>query len=282
MGRIWVAVSAALVVLACAAEAQWLNYPDPRIPRTSDGKADLAAPAPRAFDGKPDLTGVWHVYAESLEEKRRLFGAGVGVITVPGMEPTTTSKYGTDVLVDYKPGEITMTPDAAAIYQRRSQGREISPTEQCLPAGVPRATLLSEVHKIVQAPGLIIVMHELDGGMSRQIYTDGRPLPTDPNPSWLGYSVGRWENDTLVVDTIGFNDKTWLDGRGHPHSEAMHVTERYRRRDVGHLDVEITIDDSRSYNKPFTFKVTHLLQADSDILEYVCNENEKDRVHLIK
>jgi len=125
-------------------------------------------------------------------------------------------------------------------------------------------------------------MHELDGGMSRQIYTDGRPLPKDPNPSWLGYSVGRWEGDTLVVDTIGFNDRSWLDSRGHPHSEAMHITERYRRPNVGSLDVEITIDDAKTYNKPFTFKVTHLLQADSDILEYICNENEKDRAHMVR
>ena len=282
MPKIWIAGYAALLVLTGVAEAQWLNYPDPRIPRTADGKADLTAVAPRAFDGKPDLSGVWHVQAESLEEKRRLFGPNVGVITVPGMEPTTTSKYGTDVLVDYRPGEIVMTPQAEALYMRRSQGKELSPTEQCLPAGVPRATLLSEVHKIVQTPGLIIVMHELDGGMSRQIYTDGRPLPEDPTPSWLGYSVGRWEGDTLVVDTIGFNDRTWLDSRGHPRSEAMHINEKYRRRDVGHLDVEITIDDSKSYTRPFTFKVTHLLQADSDILEYVCNENEKDRAHMVR
>lgn len=282
MLNISIAASAALLMLAGAADAQWLNYPDPRIPRTAEGKPDLTAPPPRAFDGKPDLSGVWHVESESLEEKRRLFGPDFGAIVVPGMEPTTTSKYGVDVLVDYRSGEIAMTPEAEAIFMRRRQGKEFSPTERCLPAGVPRATLLSEVHKIVQAAGLIIVMHELDGGMSRQIYTDGRSLPRDPNPSWLGYSVGRWEDATLVVDTIGFNDKSWLDSRGHPHSEAMHITEKYRRRDVGHLDVEITIDDSKSYSRPFTFKVTHLLQADSDILEYVCNENEKDRAHMIR
>jgi len=276
-----IAASLALLVRG-PADAQWLNYPDPRIPRTAEGKPALLAPAPRAFDGKPDLSGVWHVESESLEEKRRLFGPTVGVLSVPGMEPTTVSKYGMDILVDYTPGAVVMTPEAEAIFERRRQGKELSPTERCLPAGVPRATLLSEVHKIVQAPGLIIVMHELDGGMSRQIYTDGRPLPTDPNPSWLGFSVGRWDGDTLVVESIGFNDKTWLDGRGHPHSEAMRLTEKYRRRDVGHLDVEITVDDSKSYDKPFTIKVTHLLQADTDILEYVCNENEKDRVHLIK
>jgi len=277
MGRIVITASVAVVILTAGAEAQWLNYPDPRIPRAADGNALLTAPAPRASDGKPDLSGVWHVQAESLEEKRRLLGPDYGIVFVVGMEPTTTSKYATDVLLDYGPGEIVMTPEAEAIYLRRRQGQEISPTTLCLPAGVPRATLLSEVHKIVHTPGLIIVMHELDFGMSRQIYTDGRSLPTEIQfPSWLGYSVGRWEDDTLVVDTIGFNARTWLDGRGHPHSEAMHVTEKYRRRDVGHLDVEITIDDRRFYNRPFTFKVTHLLEVDSDMLEYVCNEGEKD------
>ena len=281
MRKVLIATSVALLMHR-GAEAQWLNYPDPRIPRTVEGQPALTAPAPRAFDGKPDLSGVWHVQSESLEEKRRLFGPDFGTIFVPGMEPTTTSKYAQDVLVDYRPGEIVLTPEADAIYTRRRRGQEISPTELCLPAGVPRATLLSEVHKIVQAPGLIIVMHELDGGMSRQIYTDGRPLPKDPSPSWLGYSVGRWEDDTLVVDTIGFNERAWLDSRGHPRSEAMHITEKYRRRDVGHLDVEITMDDPKSYNRPITFKVTHLLQADSDILEYVCNENEKDRIHMVR
>jgi hypothetical protein len=263
-------------MLGAGAEAQWLNHPDPRIPRTADGKALLTAPAPRAADGKPDLSGVWHVQAESMEEKRRLFGPDYGKLFVVGMEPTTTSKYARDVLVDYRLGEIVMTPEAEAIYSRRRQEPETLPTTRCLPAGVPLATLLSEVHKIVQTPGLIIVMHELDAGMSRQIYTDGRSLPREiTHPAWLGYSVGRWEGDTLVVDTIGFNDRTWLDVPGHPHSDAMRVTERYRRRDVGHLDVEITIDDRKSYNKPFTLKVTHLLEVDSDMLEYVCNEGEK-------
>jgi hypothetical protein len=262
-----------------AVSAQWLNYPTPGTPRTRDGKPDLAAKAPRA-NGKPDLSGVWHVQSESLEEKRRLFGPNVGVISVPGMEPDTTSKYGANILLDFKPGEVVMTPEGEAIYNRRQQGKELLPSTHCLPLGIPLATMLSEVQKIVQTPGLIVILHEIDG-LFRQIYTDGRKLPVDPSPSWLGYSVGRWEKDTLVVDTIGFNDKTWLDARGHPHSEAMRITERYWRRDFGHLDVEITIDDPRTYNRPFSIKVTHLLQADSDILEYVCNENEKDRAHMV-
>jgi hypothetical protein len=143
------------------------------------------------------------------------------------------------------------------------------------------ATLLSEVTKIVQTPGLTLIMHELDNA-TRQIYTDGRPHPVDPNPSWLGYSSGRWDNDTLVVETIGFNGKAPLDIIGHPRSESMRITERYRRRDVGHLDVAITFDDPVNYTKPFTINVTHLLQPDTDILEYFCNENERDRAHMGK
>jgi hypothetical protein len=282
MRKVVIAASGALLMLTGGAEAQWLNYPDPHIPRSADGKAVLTAPASRASDGKPDLSGVWHVQAEPIEEKRRLLGPEYGRVFAVGMEPTTTSMYGTDVLVSYKPREIVMTAEAEAIYQHRRQGQEMFPTTLCLPAGMPRATLLSEAFKIVQTPGLTIVIHELDG-FPRQIYTDGRSLPKKIEfPSWLGYSVGRWEGDTLVVDTIGFNDRSWLDGRGHPHSEAMHVTERYRRRDVGHLDVETTIDDSKSYNKPFTFKVTHLLEVDSDIVEYFCNEGERDLVHMVK
>src|SRR6516165_393259 len=264
------------------ADAQWLNYPDARIARSANGQAILTAPMPRTSDGKPDLSGVWHVQAEPLEEKRRRLGPEYGQIFAVGMEPTTTSMYATDVLLDYKPGEIVMAAEAEALYQRRRQGQELSPTTHCLPAGVPRATLLSEAFKIVQTPGLTLVIHELDG-FPRQIYTDGRPLPKKiAFPSFLGYSIGRWDGETFVVDTIGFNDKTWLDGRGHPHTEDMHITERYGRRDVGHLDVEITISDPRSYNKPFSFKVTHLLEVDSDIVEYFCNEGEQDLALIVK
>ena len=263
------------------ASAQWVNHPTPGIPRRPDGKPNLAAKAPRTADGKPDLSGVWHVYAEPLEEKKRLFGPGVGVVSVPGMEPDTVSKYAVNIMMDFKPGEIAMTPAAQAIFDRRRSDQSDLPTTHCLPMGTPLATLVSEVQKIVQTPGLILVMHEIDG-IPRQIYTDGRKLPASPGPTWLGSSVGRWEGETLVVDTIGLNDRVWLDLSGHPRSEAMRMTERYRRRDVGHLDVEITFDDPKMYNRPFTVKVMHLLQADTDILEYVCNENEKDRAHMTK
>jgi hypothetical protein len=275
-----------VVVLAIAAmrhsvSAQWVNYPTPGIPRLPNGKPNLAAEAPRTVGGHPDLSGVWHVLSEPVEEKKRLFGPGVGTLFVPGMEPDTVSKYATNILLDFQQGVVVMTPEAQAIFDRRRTDRADLPTTHCLPMGTPLATLVSEVQKIVQTPGLILVMHEIDG-IPRQIYTDGRSLPADPTPSWLGSSVGRWDGDTLVVQTIGLNDRVWLDVSGHPRSEAMHMTERYRRRDFGHLDVEITFDDPKMYNRPFTVKITHLLQPDTDILEYVCNENERDRQHLVR
>jgi hypothetical protein len=138
--------------------------------------------------------------------------------------------------------------------------------------------MLSEFSKIVQTPSEIVIMLELDNSY-RQIHTDGRTLPVDPSPSWLGYSIGKWEADTLIVDTVGLNDKGWLDFFGHPQSEAMHITERYRRRDFGHMDIELTMNDPKMYTKPFTIKVTHVLHPESDVLEYVCAENEKDRAH---
>ncbi len=257
--------------------AQWLTYPTPGVPRLPNGMIDLAAEAPRAADGHPNLSGVWHVYSEPLDEKQRLFGADVAGFSVIGDQVTDMSKYATDLFVDFQPGEVAMTSEGQAASNRVRQAGSL--TTRCLPMGVPRGTLMTQVHKIVQTPGLILVMHEQDS-MTRQIYTDGRPLPRDPSPSWLGYSAGRWQGDTLIVETIGFNDKTPLDGRGHPRSEAMKITERYHRRDVGHLEVEMTFDDPKTYTKPFTVKVTHLLQPDSDILEYVCNENEKDRAHM--
>jgi hypothetical protein len=142
--------------------------------------------------------------------------------------------------------------------------------------------MLSEPVKFVQSPKLIAILYEADD-KHRQIYTDGRVLPKEfDQPAWMGYSVGRWDRDTLAVETAGFNDKTWLDIMGHPHSDALRVTERYRRRDFGHMDVEMTFDDPKMYTKPFTIKVTYELWADSDIFEFFCNENEKDRVHLGK
>jgi hypothetical protein len=265
-------------LLAACAPAQWLNYPSPGTPRTSDGKPNLTAPAPRAANRKPDLSGVWMHQRTPLAEMKRLFGDNVGATSVPGMEVETVSKYAVNILLDFKPEDSPMRPEAAEIFHRRATGHEERGT--CLPVGVPLGTLLSEPFKIVQSPRLIAVLFE---DTHRQIYTDGRALPKEfEQPSWLGYSTGKWDGDTLVVETAGFNDKTWLDVAGHPHSEALRIVERYHRRDFGHLDDEMTFHDPQMYTKPFTIKVTYELQASSDIFEYFCDENEKDSAHTGK
>ncbi len=236
-----------LSLLATPAAAQWLNYPTPGMPRTKDGKPNLAAPTPRATDGKPDLSGMWSIN-------------GLG--------------YATNIT------DVEMTPAAqAALKQRLESYGAGDPATNCLPEG-PRSSLAGlDPMRIVQTPKMVVVLYEV--GSFRLIYTDGRPLPKDPNPTWMGYSVGRWEGDTFVVQTIGYNDRTWLDFSGRPHSDALRVTERYRRTDFGHMQLEMTFDDPKTYRKPFTIKVPVNFVPDDDLIENVCLENEKDRARLI-
>ena len=265
----------AYVLVPCV-HAQWLGYLEKGTPRTRDGKPDLTAKAPRTRDGKPDLSGVWHVEPTPLAEMKRLFGADVDTLDVPGMEAFTISKYAVNILLDFRPGEEPIRPEAAELM-KKSKGYVGS----CAPIGIPLTFLVSEPDEIVQTPRQIVMMFESDG-THRQIHLDGRPLPKDPSPAWLGYSTGRWEGDTLVVESIGFNERTTLDIIGHPHSEGLRVVERYHRRDFGHMDVEVTFDDPKYYTKPFSIKITQGLFADSDILETICNENEKDLAHIAK
>ncbi|HXP85523.1 MAG TPA: hypothetical protein VN841_12425 [Bryobacteraceae bacterium] len=272
------------VLLATGVHAQWLNFPTPGTPRTPDGKPNLAAPVPRTADGKPDLSGVWLHEHTSLEEMRRIFGAVADArdkVNVPGMEADSVHKYALNILLDFKPAESPLRPEAAEVMRRRAA--DSNPAEVCMGvAGFPIADLLSEPVKIVQAPLQTMILYEV-GNYYRQIYTDGRALPKEfDKPAYWGYSTGHWEGDTLAVESAGFNDKTSLDMMGHPHSEDLRVVERFRRRDFGHLDYEITIDDPKMYTKPFTIKVPHDLLAGADIFESYCDENEKDRVHLQK
>jgi len=265
------------------ARAQWLNYPAPGAPRTRDGKVDLAGKAPKGRDGKPDLSGLWRVEDASIEENRRLFGDEVDGFAVPGDNPGTFSKYSLNILIDFVPQESAMRPEAVELLKQNMAKRPTeAPTIRCLPQGVPRGELFNYTpFKLIQATGVIAVLYEMDG-MFRQIYTDGRKLPEDMQPSWLGYSVGRWEGDTLVVNAAGFNDQSWLDTMGHPHSEEMRVEERFHRRDFGHMDLSVKIEDPKMYTKPISLKVTEVLVPDSDVLETVCAEGEKDRRHMGK
>jgi hypothetical protein len=272
---------ALIVIATSSAYGQWSNFPTPGTPRTRDGKVNLDAAAPHALDGKPDLSGVWMHEKTSVDEVRRLFGNRFDFeieLSPAGMEIGTQHKYAWDILLDFK-GQSLMRPEAEAVFQKRASQPLFA--KLCTNVlGFPLAGLLSEPIKIVQAPRLTMILYEA-GYLHRQIFTDGRKLPMDFDlPAYLGYSVGHWDRDTMVVETAGFNEKTSLDAFGHPHSDALHVTERFHRRDFGHLDVEMTFDDPKMYTKPFTIKVPHYLLPDADIFEMFCNENEKDRVHL--
>jgi hypothetical protein len=258
------------------AHAQWLDYPDARTPRTKDGKPNLTAPAPRV-KGKPDLSGLW----QAERSPKREYDAVLGNFTA--LQPDTydiTTNF-LNVFWGMKPEEEPLRPDAAAISKDRRERLQDNTFTRCLPGSIP-AALLVLTFKIIQTQQEVVMLSEMATNPPRQIYTDGRSLPKNPDPTWMGYSVGRWAGDTLVVDTIGFNDKAWLDAFGHPRSESMHITERYRRRDFGHMDLDITFDDPKYYTRAFSIKISVNLVPDSDLLEYVCNENERDRAHMAK
>jgi hypothetical protein len=240
-------LSSALAGWPVTAAAQWLDHPTAGIPRTADGKPNLKAPAPRTPDGRPDLSGLWII-------------SGLG--------------HATNIT------NVEMLPWAEKLYRERiaTYGHD-DPVVGCLPEG-PRSGLHGlEPLRIIQTPAMTIILYE--SNPTRQIFTDGRALPTDPNPTWMGYSIGRWDGDTFVVETTGFNDKTWLDFRGHPHSDALRVTERYRRTDFGHMQLAITYEDEKTYVKPWTINTTVNFLPDTDLLENICQENEKDRQRLV-
>jgi len=273
-----------LTFFSAAAYAQWLNFQTPGTPRLADGRPNLAAPVPRTADGKPELSGVWMHEITTVAEMKRLYGAAIeeSIKTdALGMEIGTQHKYAFNILLDFKPQDSPLRQEAAKLMRHRVA--ETEPSKVCSDiAGIPLPDLLSEPIKIVQSPRLTVFLYEV-GNTHRQVYTDGRALPKEFDyPAYLGYSVGHWEGDTLVVEAAGFNDKTALDLIGHPHSDALRVTERYHRRDFGHLDIETTFDDPQMYTRPFTIKVPHDLLADSDIFESFCTENEKDGAHLAK
>lgn len=249
----------AITILAAALSAplaaQWLNHPTPGIPRTPGGKPNLAAPTPRAPDGKPDLSGLWN---------------------------KISPKYSRNIAADLKPGEIQ--PWAEALVEQRAE--DLSKDYMnvlCVPLGPGYITSAdstgAEMIKIVQTPALILMLNP--DLTYRQIFLDGRALEAAPNPSWMGYSVGHWDGDTLVVESSGFNDRTWLDHDGHPHTEALRTTERYRRRNFGNLDVEVTFSDPAVYARPWTVAVRAELAADTELLEWVCNERGSEREHWV-
>ncbi len=247
--------------------AQWVNSPIAGAPRTRDGKINMTGPVPK-IDGKPDLSGVWQVQGEP-RAPGGLFGLGESI----------NSKYFRDILADYPADAKPLTAYGVELLRKHAEAGAFNPTVNCLPDGVPHGDLLPEPFKIIHSRGVIVMLYEVETTF-RQIFLDGRKLPVDPSPSWQGYSVGRWEGDTLVIDTIGFNDKGWLDARGTGHSEEMRVEERFRRRDFGHLDLTITVTDPKTFTRPITFSVIEQLLPDTDLFEHYCLENEKDDRHF--
>lgn len=259
-----------LLTTAAAVSAQWAKQRDPSVPSLRDGKPNLSAPTPRAADGKPDLSGVWESVRDPLPK---------GVLTVEGDDFTAPRFFG-NVTADMKPEDVQMEPWAEALFKERVESKGLlDPISRCKPVGIPALNSSAQPYKIIQTPRLLLMLYEYSGAY-RQIFLDGRKAIPDPNPTWMGYSTGRWNGDTLVVDTVGFYDLGWLDRQGHPHSDALHVIERFRRRDAGHLEIEITVDDRKTYKKPIVWKQQATLMPDDDLLEYFCEEDEKDAQHF--
>lgn len=268
---------------SAAANAQWLTYKHPDVPRLKDGKINMHAPAPRGPNGKPDLSGLWTHEITPVADFKKMLGDRYEIESqsaLLGMELEVVHKYGINIFADMKPGE-NLTPAGEAAMKRRAANQRVE--NVCHGEyGWPVAGLLAEPMKFVQTPKETILLYEIDS-LRREIYTDGRTFPpTWEFPAFLGYSIGRWDGNTFVVDTKGFNERTPLDAMGHPRTENMHVTERYRRPDFGHLESEVTFDDPEIYTHPFTVKINYTYLPDADIFEMFCSENEKDRVHMVK
>ena len=266
----------ALAGLVASASGQWVHA-DPSTPRTRDGKPVLTAPAPR-LNGKPDFSGVWEAARPTFDAHRSYTGRATADPDNLQIDQTDASDIRRSVFFGMNRGEEPLKPEAVAVLSKRQH--EQPPAVRCLPQGVP-GVMMAYTFKIVQTPRLLILIPESQEP-PRQVYLDGRTLPKDPEPTWMGYSVGRWEGDTLVIQTTGFKEEGWLDNAGHPRGQSMLITERLRRRDFGHVDLEIRYDDPKYYTRPFTNKTTLNLIPDSDIIEFVCTENERDMEHLGK
>ena len=267
------AAAVLLAALPTALSAQWFRLRTPNIPRLASGAADLKAPAPRARDGKPDLSGMWL--------------AGNGLPCPPSLrdgndciEKIALSRQAANIAMDI-PGGLPYQPWAAALVKQRSGdlGKD-DPHVRCLPDNIARFWTLPHYTKLVQMPGVIVMLNEFNASY-RQIFTDGRALPVDPQPNWNGYSTARWMGDTLVVETNGLRDDLWLDMAGNPMTAAARVTERIRRPNFGSLDIEFTVDDPKAYTKPWTAVLRQELVVDTELLDEICLENEKSRQHMV-
>jgi len=262
----------ALVGLISPTGAQWLNYPAPGTPLKTDGTVDLTARAPRALDGKPDLSGVWRVQPPKPGEIERLYGKNE-VSAVAGDDWAEFDRHFMDLFIDFRGGESPLSAEAIAETQRRRQSGQLdpfnSPSARCLPMGFLTQYFHFRPFKFFQTPQELVMYFEMDG-VFRQIHTDGRKLPESPFPSWMGYSTGKWVGDSLVVDTTGFNDQWRLDAMGHPNSDQLRFREVFHRRDFGHLDIDATVEDPVMLTKPVNIKFTLELMPNTDMLESYC------------
>ncbi|MEO5923595.1 MAG: hypothetical protein ABIR70_07190 [Bryobacteraceae bacterium] len=257
-----VSTVALALLLALPVAAQWFHLPTPGVPRTRDGKPNLTAPAPRVA-GKPDLSGIWTLQHPPCTGECD-YVAGPEFLNLGAKLP----------------GGLPYQPWAAELVKKRSAdlGRD-DPVAFCRPAGAVRILTFPPPRKILQLPGQLVILSERDVTF-RQIFMDGRKLPVDPAPTFNGFSVGKWEGDTLVVQTIGLREGTWLDRNGSPITEAAKMTERFRRLNYGRLEIELTIDDPGAYTKPWTVKLNQDILLDTELLDYHCSDNEKDAAHV--
>jgi hypothetical protein len=256
-----------LFLAAPALFGQWLDYPTPAVPRTPDGKPNLSAPAPRTADGKPDLSGMWG-------------WVNLGPPCGARCTDTQISREFINLAFSLKDGVPYQPWSADLVRKRRADLAKDDPNIHCMPRGAVRIFTDDYYKRIFEVPGRVLVLTERNM-QYRQIFTDGRPLPPDPNPTWNGYSTAKWDGDTLVVQTIGFRDDLWLDSDGNPLTNSGKVTEKFRRPNYGTLEYEVTIDDPKAYTAPWTVKFTEPLILDSELLDYYCLENEKDSPHMV-
>jgi hypothetical protein len=254
------AIVATVSIGSAIVSAQWLDYPTANVPRTTDGKPDMTARTPRTAGGKPDFSGMWGW------ETRANCGAHCNDFQISREFMNIAANLKTPL--PYKPG-------VEDLVKQRTAAQDQDPNVHCMPRGAARIWTDDYFKRIVQAPDRVIVLTERNM-QYRQIFTDGRPLPKDPNPTWNGYSTAKWDGDTLVVDSRGFNGRVWLDQLGKPSTEALHVTTRFTRKDFGHMDIGVTIDDPKAYTKPWGNTVSVTLVPDTDLMEFICLENEKD------
>jgi hypothetical protein len=267
-------VAGSVYVLASGpARAQWLKYPTAGVPQTADGKPNLAAPAPKDADGKPDFSGIWLSNNINCRNQNQNPDSLVCGSELP------FGKEGFNMGVSLQ-GGLPYQPWLAALVKERTANKgKDDPHIICLPDNFLRNYSLPHLVKYVQTRGLLVMLDELNANY-RQIFTDGRPLPVDPNPSWQGYSSAKWDGNVLVVNSAGFRDDLWIDNAGSVITSAAKVEERIRRLDYGHLDVQVTVDDPKAYTKPWTVTLHQRVALNTDLVDEICLEDQKDTPHL--